>query len=121
MHLIPASGGSLRREIEMPLIEATGQFCVNILSAQQQHVCRALSSKAENKFETLSYRLSSSGLPVLDGIVAQIDCQLFAVHEAGDHYIVIGEVRALKVESTQAPLVFLQGRYGSFLPALNQN
>jgi flavin reductase (DIM6/NTAB) family NADH-FMN oxidoreductase RutF len=108
-----------RKSESWPKIEASGHFCVNVLSEQQQHVCRALSSKGENRFEGLSYRLSDNGLPILDGIVAWIDCRLFAVHEAGDHYIAIGQVRALDVESTQAPLVFFQGRYGSFLPAPN--
>jgi flavin reductase (DIM6/NTAB) family NADH-FMN oxidoreductase RutF len=98
-----------------PKIEATGHFCVNVLSARQQHVCRALCSKAENKFEALSYRLSCGGLPILHGTLAWIDCDLFAVHEAGDHYIAIGQVHALNVESRQAPLLFFQGGYGSFL------
>jgi 3-hydroxy-9,10-secoandrosta-1,3,5(10)-triene-9,17-dione monooxygenase reductase component len=108
-----------RQSASWPKIETTGHFCVNVLSEQQQHVCRALSSKTENKFEALSYRLSGGGLPILDGIVAWIECRLFAVHEAGDHYIAIGQVQALNVEPPQAPLIFFQGRYGSFLPALN--
>jgi 3-hydroxy-9,10-secoandrosta-1,3,5(10)-triene-9,17-dione monooxygenase reductase component len=104
-----------RKSTSWPKIKATGHFCVNVLSEQQQHVSRALSSKAKNKFEALSYRLSSAGLPVLDGIVAWIACDLFAVHEAGDHYIAIGQVHALNVECPQAPLLFFQGGYGSFL------
>ena len=96
------------------LIEAAGRFCVNILAHGQQDVCRALSSKAEDKFEAVSYRLSEAGLPILDGVVGWIDCELRTVHEAGDHYIAIGEVRALDVERSSPPLVFLQGAYGSF-------
>ena len=57
-----------RKSASWPRIEATGHFCVNVLSEQQQHVIRALSSKAENKFDTLSYRLSAGGLPILDDI-----------------------------------------------------
>jgi flavin reductase (DIM6/NTAB) family NADH-FMN oxidoreductase RutF len=49
-------------------------------------------------------------------VVAWVDCHLLAVHEAGDHFIVIGEVHALNVESPQPPLIFVQGRYGSFMP-----
>jgi flavin reductase (DIM6/NTAB) family NADH-FMN oxidoreductase RutF len=108
-----------RKSASWPKIEASGRFCVNVLSEHQQHVCRVLSSKAGNRFEALSYRLSAGGLPILDGIVAWIDCRLFAVHEAGDHYIAIGQVHALNVEPSQAPLIFFQGSYGSFVPAAN--
>jgi 3-hydroxy-9,10-secoandrosta-1,3,5(10)-triene-9,17-dione monooxygenase reductase component len=61
-------------------IEATGGFCVNVLSEQQEYVCKALASKLEDKFETISYRLSQAGLPILDKVLAWIDCDLFAVH-----------------------------------------
>ena len=96
------------------LIEAAGRFCVNVLSERQLPICRALSSRGENKFDTLSYRLSATGLPVLNDIVVWIECDLFAVHEAGDHYIAIGKVQALDIEHPHLPLVFLQGGYGSF-------
>ena len=42
---------------------------------------------------------------------------MHAVHEAGDHFIAIGEVVELDVEQPHPPLLFLQGRYGSFFPS----
>src|SRR5690606_20869773 len=36
------------------------------------------------------------------------------IHEAGDHYIAIGRVRAMDVQNPTLPLVFFQGGYGSF-------
>ena len=97
-----------------PMIRSAGRFCVKVLSAAQQDVCRALSAKGENKFEALSYRWSATGLPILDGVVAWIDCVLYAVHEAGDHDIALGEVAALQVEAAHPPMLFLKGAYGSF-------
>jgi 3-hydroxy-9,10-secoandrosta-1,3,5(10)-triene-9,17-dione monooxygenase reductase component len=94
-------------------IEAAGHFCVNILGEHQQWISRTLSSNAEDKFASIPYRLSKTGLPIIEGVVAWIDCQLNAVHEAGDHFIAIGLVRALQVERPTAPLVFLRGEYGS--------
>jgi DNA-binding IclR family transcriptional regulator len=56
-----------------------------------------------------------SGAPVLDGAIAWIDCSLSAVHEAGDHDIVIGAVEGLGTEENpQPPLLFFQGGYGRF-------
>lgn len=97
-------------------IASARQFCVNVLSQEQRDVCKALSSKAADKFESVAYRLSDSGLPILDGVVAWIDCELHATHEAGDHDIAIGRVRALDIEHPGPPLVFVRGAYGSISP-----
>lgn len=97
-----------------PKIEAAGRFCVNVLADHQHDVCRALASKAENKFEQVAYRLSSAGLPIIEDSVAWIDCDLHAVHEAGDHYIVLGQVHSLDAEHAKRPLLFFQGGYGQF-------
>lgn len=99
-----------------PKIESAGRFCINILADDQEWLCRRFASKAEDKFEGVSHRLSDAGLPILDDVIAWIDCTLHAVHEAGDHYIVLGEVEALDVARTGRPLLFFQGGYGQFSP-----
>lgn len=106
-----------RRSTTWPLIAAAGRFCVNVLSAQQEGVCRALSTKGADRFDGVSYRTSDADIPILDGVVAWIDCHLHAVHEAGDHFIVLGRVHALAIEHPHPPLLFLRGKYGSFSPA----
>ncbi|GHB73809.1 flavin reductase [Streptomyces viridiviolaceus] len=99
-----------------PKIEKAGRFCVNILSADQEHLCRQFASKAEDKFQGVAVRAAGSGSPVIEGVVAWIDCDLESVQEAGDHYIVLGRVRELDVEDPQLPLLFFQGGYGRFAP-----
>tara|TARA_R110000796_G_scaffold252001_1_gene384775 strand:+ start:17974 stop:18486 length:513 start_codon:yes stop_codon:yes gene_type:complete len=105
-----------RSSTSWPKIERAGKFCVNVLSNQQLDVCKRFASKAEDKFAGLAYTLSKNGSPVLDGVVAWIDCDLDAVHEAGDHYIVLGAVRDLQVESDSSALLFYRGGYGGFAP-----
>ncbi|EQB30857.1 flavin reductase family protein [Sphingobium ummariense] len=97
-----------------PRIKAVGTFCVNVLASDQQPLCRQLAGGAADKFSGVSHRHSANGSPILDGVVAWIDCSLEAVHEAGDHYIVLGRVQALGVERPGPPLLFFQGRYGAF-------
>ena len=106
-----------RKSTTWPLIQEAGRFCVNVLSDRQQEVCRVMSSKSDDKFDAIPHRLSQADGPILEGVVAWIDCDLYAVHEAGDHFIAIGEVRALGVEQPHPPLVFHKGAYGSFLPS----
>lgn len=102
-----------RKSSTWPKIAATGHFCVNILAEPQQMICKALTSKAENRFADISHRRSGLGAPIIEGVVAWIDCRLDAVHEAGDHFIVIGRVNEMAIEREDAPLVFLKGEYGT--------
>jgi flavin reductase (DIM6/NTAB) family NADH-FMN oxidoreductase RutF/DNA-binding IclR family transcriptional regulator len=92
-------------------------FCVNILSSDQEAICRKLASKDADKFADTPHRLSSAGNPILDGVVAWIDCSKHSVSEAGDHDIVLGRVLELDVVNKQLPLLFFQGGYGRFSPA----
>lgn len=97
-----------------PRIEVAGRFCVNVLASDQQALCQRFSGRGGDKFEGVTHRLSGNGSPILDGVVAWIDCMLHATHEAGDHRIVLGEVLALEVEKPGRPLLFFQGGYGVF-------
>lgn len=98
------------------LRESGTNFCVNILSDQQEDVCRTVAVRKTNKFEGIAWSPSARGLPVIAGSVAYIDCSTEVVHEAGDHHIVIGRVEDLNVQSTAYPLLFFRGGYGAFNP-----
>lgn len=97
-----------------PKFRDTGSFCVNILGAEQENVCRAFAMRGGDKFKELLWRPAGSGAPILDGVLAWIDCDTEVIHEAGDHYIVIGRVRELEIGTPALPLVFFQGGYGRF-------
>jgi flavin reductase (DIM6/NTAB) family NADH-FMN oxidoreductase RutF/DNA-binding IclR family transcriptional regulator len=99
-----------------PRIQGAGKFCVNILGADQESLCRNFASKAADKFEGQSYRMSALGSPILENSVAWMDCEIDSVTEAGDHYIVVGLVRDLQIERSGLPLLFFQGGYGRFSP-----
>jgi len=103
-----------RSSTSWPKFRDSGSFCVNILGADQENVCRTFASRGGDKFAELSWRSAGSGAPILDGVLAWIDCDTDVVHEAGDHYIVIGRVRALEIGTPALPLVFFQGGYGRF-------
>jgi flavin reductase (DIM6/NTAB) family NADH-FMN oxidoreductase RutF/DNA-binding IclR family transcriptional regulator len=100
-----------------PKIEATGKFCVNILSDGQEEICRKFAAKGAERFDGVEWRPTPlTGTPILADVVAWIDCELGEVTEAGDHYIVLGEVRDLDIEESTLPLLFFQGGYGRFAP-----
>jgi len=89
-------------------------FCVNVLAADQEDLCQRMAAGGEDKFATIDWSPGPGGAPVLDGVVAWIECDWEQVVEAGDHYIVLGGVRDLAVPRAVAPLLFFQGGYGRF-------
>lgn len=95
-----------------PRIRDAGRFCINILGSQQEDVSRVFSSKAPDKFDGLGYKPAPfSDAPILEGALAWVDCELEAVHDAGDHEVVIGRVEDLQVSGEGHPLVFFRGGY----------
>lgn len=96
-----------------PRIRAAGSFCANVLAADQEDVCRAFSVSGGDKFAGLGWHPAPSGAPVLDGVVAWIDCAIAGVQPAGDHVFVLGAVRDLDVSSGAEPLLFHRGGYGT--------
>lgn len=99
-----------------PRIAAAGSFCVNILGEDQESVCRNFASRAPDKFEGQQHRPAGSGSPIIKDVVAWIDCDIQSVQEAGDHYVVLGRVLDLQIDSPRLPLLFFQGGYGAFAP-----
>jgi flavin reductase (DIM6/NTAB) family NADH-FMN oxidoreductase RutF/DNA-binding IclR family transcriptional regulator len=89
-------------------------FCINVLSADQELLCRRFASPGDDKWAGVGWTPSPGGAPVLEDAVAWIECTTESEIEAGDHYIVLGRVRELGVQNPMAPLLFFQGGYGRF-------
>jgi flavin reductase (DIM6/NTAB) family NADH-FMN oxidoreductase RutF/DNA-binding IclR family transcriptional regulator len=106
-----------RSSTSFPRIREAGSFCINVLAGDQEHVCRAFATRGGDKYSSATWTPAGSGAPVLDGVVAWIDCDIDQVLEAGDHYIVLGRVRDLAVTQQASPLLFFRGGYGRFSPA----
>ncbi len=95
-----------------PKIRSAGKFCANILADDQEDVSRVFASKAADKFEEIGWRRSGNGSPIIEGVLAYIDCEITQVHDGGDHEIVVGTVQDLEVRHEGGPLVFFRGGYG---------
>jgi 3-hydroxy-9,10-secoandrosta-1,3,5(10)-triene-9,17-dione monooxygenase reductase component len=96
-------------------IQAAGHFCVNILREGQEDLCARFAARGADKFAGVDWRAGTSGSPILENVMAWIDCELVETFESGDHYIAIGEVLELEAAAELAtPLVFFQGGYGAF-------
>src|SRR5690606_37875544 len=87
---------------------------INVLSAEQEDLCRRFAGRGEDKWAGVTWTPSPGGAPVLEGAVAWIECTTESIAEAGDHYLVLGRVRELGAQNPTAPLLFFQGGYGRF-------
>lgn len=94
-----------------PRMQRAGFFCVNLLSHDQLELSNGFAARGTDKFAGVPWRPSATGAPLLDGVLGWVDCTIYAVHEAGDHYVVIGRVMDLGVEEAPHPLLFYKGRY----------
>ena len=101
-----------------PRIHGAGRFCVNILSAEQEDVCRNFATRKQDKFEGVACRDAESGSPIIEGVVAWIDCDLESVTEAGDHYIVLGPRAPAGHREHVAAAALLPGRLRALHPAV---
>lgn len=104
---------SLRKASSLLGVFTAGRgFVINILSQRQDALSsRFASSKIENKFEGVAWRPGVLGMPVIDDCLASFECDPYACHEAGDHYVFIGEVKHMGAGTADQALVFYKGAY----------
>jgi 3-hydroxy-9,10-secoandrosta-1,3,5(10)-triene-9,17-dione monooxygenase reductase component len=101
-----------RSSATWPLIARSGHFCANVLAAGQRDLARVFGTAGADKFAGVRWSLSSSGAPVLAGALTWVGCVVEAVHQAGDHDVVLGRVTELGAWGHEQPLLFYRGRYG---------
>ncbi|MEP4557806.1 flavin reductase family protein [Cobetia amphilecti] len=97
-----------------PKIRQAERFAVNILSSEQSHVSNQFAMRGADKWQGIDWQLSPLGNPVINDSLHWLDCKIHAEHPAGDHLIVIGEVKGLNldVSATSRPLLYFKGKYG---------
>jgi flavin reductase (DIM6/NTAB) family NADH-FMN oxidoreductase RutF len=99
-----------------PPIRDHGTFCANVLAEDQEHVARLFSTRGIDRFTGLGWHAAPGGSPILEGVLAWIECRIERIEEGGDHWIVVGLVTALDVLREAPPLVFFRGGYGRYTP-----
>jgi len=90
-------------------VRTSGRFAVNVLAAGQDDIARRFATKDHDKFAGVSHR-ERGGVPILDGALAWLACEVRELHPGGDHVIGVGEVVAMD-DRPGDPLLFLGGRY----------
>ena len=110
-----------RESSSWPLLKRHGFFGVNILTADQLDVAERFTGKGglkgADRFAGAEWITRASGVPLLVGALAAVDCEVEEIIERHSHAIVIGRVLDLQVSSRTAALAYWQGQY----VAIDQN
>jgi flavin reductase (DIM6/NTAB) family NADH-FMN oxidoreductase RutF len=101
-----------RSSSSWPKVRDARRFCVNVLADDQDDVSNAFARSGTNKFAGVEWRPGLQGAPVLGGVVAWIDCELWAEYDGGDHTMVAASVVDLGADTARTPLLFHRGTYG---------
>jgi len=94
----------------------SGKFGVNILAEDQKdladHFARPGTDRSEGPYVT-----GKTGVPLLKGVLARMECEIFTLYPGGDHTLILGEVQWAEVlQPEKDPLLSHRGRYVRIQP-----
>ena len=92
-------------------------YTVSILGTDHQEVSSRLAKQGSHSLDGIGLNRTELGPPALADALAVFECEAEALHEAGDHAILIGRVVRFARHAMGEPLVFYRGKYGSLAQA----
>ena len=102
---------------------AADAWAVSILAEDGEKAARWLATRGrplEGQLDGLAHHPGPvTGAPLLDGALATLECQTFAVYDGGDHSIIVGRVTAVESPDdppARGPLIHQAGRYHRLCP-----
>lgn len=91
-------------------LQAARYFVLNVLAADQEALSRRFAADSANRFDGVGYRENDQGMPVLNGVLASIDCEKQEAVPGGDHTVFFGLVIGGTV-TDRRPLLYYRGGY----------
>lgn len=104
-----------KRSGSYPVFAAASHFAVNILAADQVSLSNRFARPSDDRFAGVPHTQGAGGAPLLEDCAARFQCERHAIHDGGDHWIMLGKVVALD-DFGRAPLIYHQGSYAMALP-----
>lgn len=101
--------GSLRHKA----YTSSAPFAIHVMAGDQDHIATGFARDAQ-AFDGIAFEENPEGIRVISGCLAVFECTTEALHDAGDHTIVVGRVQRFSSGSGD-PLLFAQGKYGRFI------
>jgi len=89
---------------------ASAHFGINVLAEDQRDLAERFTGKGRDRFDGLKWRRGKTGVPLLPGVLAAIECAVRQRFTAGDHDVFVGEMVDARVAGG-APLIHFVGQY----------
>lgn len=94
----------------------TGEWAVSVLAEGSQDASRWFATRGRPLDGQLGgyafERGEQTGAPIFRDALAALECRTCAVHDGGDHSIVVGEVLGVRMPDPRGrPLLYYEGRY----------
>ena len=93
-----------------PALRDRDHFAVNFLGDGHEDVSRRFATTRLDKFEGIPHKVSSRGVPLLEGALAQLECRTVSRHVEGDHTILVAVVDEAR-NGAGEPLLYYRGKY----------
>ena len=100
-----------RSSTSWPRIREIGTFAVNVLAEHHELLSNGFARRGSDKFADVAWSAGHTGAPILDDVVAWMECKIWAEYDGGDHTIVAAEVLDMEADSDRLPLLFFKGSY----------
>lgn len=94
-----------------PYLRDAERFAVNVLQIGQQPTSNRFAGKGEDRFGVTPWEVGEYGTPVLTGSLSSFECSRDAVHDGGDHFLLVGRVLKAIFEPRRDPLLYFRGKY----------
>ncbi|HKU31704.1 flavin reductase family protein [Arthrobacter sp. NyZ413] len=89
-----------------PKLRRAQRLGVSILAQGQEDVCLQLSSRSQDRFAGLATSTSDAGAVLIEGAALALECEVVSETPAGDHSIVVLEVKATEINHDAEPLIY---------------
>ena len=103
-----------RASARLAAFAEAAHFTVHVLASDQAEMAWAV-ARNRDALEHAGLGVNDWGVPVLDRCLARFDCAHHAMHEAGDHMIMLGRVLHAQIGEGD-PLAFYAGRISGIAP-----
>ena len=94
----------------LAIFQSAARFAINVLAANQMELAARFARSGPDKFEGVAWRPGLGGVPIFPGTAATFECTRHAIVEAGDHFVLMGQVERY-TRSDLELLLFAQGRF----------
>ncbi|MDH3222504.1 MAG: flavin reductase family protein [Gemmatimonadota bacterium] len=95
----------------LDVIQGTGGFAINLLGSGDSELASCFAyAEAEDRFQGVPLRSGRTGVPLLEGSIAWLECRVHQTFTAGDHVVVVGGVLEVGVGDGD-PLIYHCGEY----------